>query len=124
MERISEAPLLVPLDNIQMLRQSQSLTTPSPHQARNSHKQHRAKRGGEDIANCKERTRLMGNQSGSLLPSTLANSRLIVTAKKLHTQSDAVVPGFWNDAHKPGIEGLIKHILLVRVVVTVALEYL
>lgn len=65
-----------------------------------------------------------GRESDSPLNGLLANRRLLITSQELHTQRDAIVPGFRHNTHKPGIEGDIKDVILIRVVVVVALEYL
>lgn len=39
--------------------------------------------------------------------------QLLVTAQQLHAQGDAVVPGHGQYADKAGIEGHVKHVLLM-----------
>lgn len=49
---------------------------------------------------------------------------LVVAAQQLHAQGDALVPLPGEHAHVPGVEGRLKDVLLVGVVVHVALEKL
>ena len=47
---------------------------------------------------------------------------LLVAAQQFHSQRDALMPRPWQDADESGIEGWLKYVLLVDIVVTVAGE--
>ena len=49
---------------------------------------------------------------------------LLVTAQQLYADGDALVPLPGQEAHEAGVKWRVEHVLLVRVVVDVALEYL
>lgn len=63
---------------------------------------------------------MQAGQRGRAAPSFFPC--LLIAAQQLHAQGDAVVPGHGQDADIAGVEGHVKHVLLVGVVVTVALE--
>lgn len=92
------------------------------------------KDGGDDAGNCKPHG-ISGGRRGKSIRGEMWSSpildtispmvnHLLIASQKFHSQCDAVVPSLREDADKAGVEGHIKHVLLVRIVVMVALEYL